>query len=1359
MKYEIGRIYEFEVNRLFGEDEDILRIIVPGFGEVHLLKMKFQYLEPLPERLRCRIKAFYGRSPVLSHFFPDYVNRFYGHAQGTLTAHRGYEFKVISVPEKDGSFYTLEDEYGIRYRLYDTKAYLGLDQRVMCRFDKLTPSFFSIRLVDRGAPAQLFEPTELLLKAGVRPMLAKVMANMVHSHLDEAKQELDRNEPLWVVKALREAVAGLSQWYIEAEKHKKRHPLTLKMILIGVRHTGLYLLERSRFIRNLDRIHRRTLQATLTEAVDRLDPIARALEIAMRGKENRYIKDLQKKLGESGYLYHPSLQLSVLMLILRRKPELVRTYLGSIFDTIMAWPLDTWTTEPFRSAFTAQLEIYIRQASHEIDLFPQADSAADNERIEKNIIALALQMLIGGSSADSARLRHSRSLFYRYVSLQRPSKSDELLEKSLHTLLGLNCPLEFSYDTIRQPQALMTSATLKSEFASSNTVHRFSEGSVQLNISPDGLILRRTDEDDAPRILPNGMMDWLKPQVYLNGVQSLGVGQANNFDAHKRLWASIERTLFEHRQQRVVTEIARRQAEIDDEVQIIISPQMIERGDNPKWQAMIDDESFESESGWISREDIVGYNLNSTNIERDRNVVYSAFVDEKGRPRHFLAKVTDIDEDGLLHFSLLDDIGQQLPEIMNNQDCYSAVIAFTNEYGYSAIAETGYGIHLQRRQEDDYRNGDIVRFHITNRTNPNHIFGVIDGIDESGRILNKTYAFVNLLKAISFAEQDGNDNSESEMLDADESLSRDDLHEIVEIIRFKAIATTNLLTAFDYLMLSRLIALAAADENLANRLLVHAELLRLHQYYATNRRIDAEELERWRPEVEGFPLLEVVFHRLEIVSWLGDSDRNQNLWDTINNGRNHLEINLAQLVLSYNMLPQGCDDSISSALKIQIAHTLGLNFEVRQLKSYGSENQFTEFKSSLVYPARKKNEKVEANPKAQQFVILKTIAAFMNSEGGTLYIGVNDSTHCEAGLFEDFEYYKHNRPFDGKIYHQIRNADNLCVFLTNLICNCWGNVVAGSVQIDVDNEAQHDVIVVNVKPRTSPVYLDNVIYVRRSNNSKALHDQELEEFKEDRMALEQSLHRELDEPEEGMPEKVAPVADDNESKAVATPAEPVYADTSSTSDHKPVISTSHWRENVLHNWEEGYVEPAGYIYFNTDGKFQLTSEDRSYDYNDDCLLAMAFSASEAGQGYLIMVFDNNRVLKVPMPEVLEKGFERLIAYYNDANLMFATIASNTDALLMHISDSKNNLSRRVVLLSEIAAAHLTSTPEPVVPDLGVGNIAACEIAASSALENFKGSMTADLSSRQMGYLLHATAGSERAKVIFNTDCNNCRPQH
>lgn len=145
------------------------------------------------------------------------------------------------------------------------------------------------------------------------------------------------------------------------------------------------------------------------------------------------------------------------------------------------------------------------------------------------------------------------------------------------------------------------------------------------------------------------------------------------------------------------------------------------------------------------------------------------------------------------------------------------------------------------------------------------------------------------------------------------------------------------------------------------------------------------------------------------------------------------------------------------------------------------------------------------------------------------------------------------------------------MFLTNLVCNTWGNVIAGSVQIDIDTEAQKDVIQVNVSPRTLPVSLDNVIYVRRSNNSKALQDRELEEFTSERKALAMSHRKELEEQEQNnqIKEKQAAeiVAENQKDEPAVEISETIVR------DNPCKLKTSTWRDNVLHNWEEGYVQP------------------------------------------------------------------------------------------------------------------------------------------------------------------------------------------
>lgn len=80
--------------------------------------------------------------------------------------------------------------------------------------------------------------------------------------------------------------------------------------------------------------------------------------------------------------------------------------------------------------------------------------------------------------------------------------------------------------------------------------------------------------------------------------------------------------------------------------------------------------------------------------------------------------------------------------------------------------------------------------------------------------------------------------------------------------------------------------------------------------------------------------------------------------------------------------------------RIELSHKEPTNEDVQELILAG-ESESVEFKSTLRYDLRSK----EANKKLE-YVIVKTIAAFMNSEGGNLFIGVDDNQNM-LGLADD----------------------------------------------------------------------------------------------------------------------------------------------------------------------------------------------------------------------------------------------------------------------------------------------------------------------------------------------------------------------
>ena len=82
--------------------------------------------------------------------------------------------------------------------------------------------------------------------------------------------------------------------------------------------------------------------------------------------------------------------------------------------------------------------------------------------------------------------------------------------------------------------------------------------------------------------------------------------------------------------------------------------------------------------------------------------------------------------------------------------------------------------------------------------------------------------------------------------------------------------------------------------------------------------------------------------------------------------------------------------------RIEMTHEESFNEELDQLVKSG-ESERVEFKSTLRYDLRTR----EVNKKLE-YVIAKTIAAFLNSEGGDLLIGVDDNANA-LGLANDIE--------------------------------------------------------------------------------------------------------------------------------------------------------------------------------------------------------------------------------------------------------------------------------------------------------------------------------------------------------------------
>lgn len=140
-----------------------------------------------------------------------------------------------------------------------------------------------------------------------------------------------------------------------------------------------------------------------------------------------------------------------------------------------------------------------------------------------------------------------------------------------------------------------------------------------------------------------------------------------------------------------------------------------------------------------------------------------------------------------------------------------------------------------------------------------------------------------------------------------------------------------------------------------------------------------------------------------------------------------------------------------------------------------------EFKSTLRYDLRKGEVSKE-----MERIIIKSIVGFLNAEGGTLLIGVNDEGII-TGLKNDFR----NLPK--------KNRDGFENHLTMLIKTMIGLQFTKYVDIKFEYLEGEDVCVINVKKGHKPAYLRNSdkkeeFFVRVGNSTQPFSMSETEEY-------------------------------------------------------------------------------------------------------------------------------------------------------------------------------------------------------------------------------------------------------------------------
>lgn len=1002
-------------------------------------------------------------------------------------------------------------------------------------------------------------------------------------------------------------------------------------------------LEESDFLSRCDANERELYQQRLTLLIELLGYYIGANNLLAEDKALDYIDELFQRLKSSGYVYHPSKKFNIMSCIFLLQKDLMQEKMQELFDILRQWGLEIWTKEPFNSTLVKVLELYIKE------YIWKTDKVRDNASLLHNLIqALSIQLLLSESDTkkdDSIDQRLNLSRLYTLSTYENQLKAASSLMSSLAILANnqFEKPAYSIEDTGTNKISYLISYTKPFSIeATCCYIH----GKAKLEVSPKGIILYACTGENSKPLLPKELGLFGGLQVVVDRRFPHTINANPTITECKQLWKEIQKNVFANNTPTVTRHRPKLRHHVEDTVTISVTAQS--ETDARKIYCKIEDE-FGGE-GYMYIKDIVPYNLQA-------DIRY--FQSENGKSLLFEAKIID-EEDGKFHFSMLESVKEFAKDFYDADELIACSLGTdkpANSKGrIPAVSPDGISVSLGGFSEceyQDFRKNDVVMATVQ-REGPGtfHIECRVEDISQYWDF-NIGSAFHTLMKNYALGEDESELSAaeESSFQENDKILDAEYVKEIVRIIERMSIINNEYVKSYNYFGFARILCLMIGWEEQASYYQWLMELISMLHDFAINDIVDENRLNNLqKTNADIFRNSAILYDRflqLQIVSYKGKRESDEELWKlyTANTGKVK---EVASLVLAYNMAIRNNMVSQSYDFQNRIKLALSIKGYESNLMTYGTgiEDKDTEYKTSIVFPP---DENMKPNLPKQMKNIMKVLAAFLNTNGGTLYIGVNDAG-AGVGIEDDL-----NSPyFNG-------DKDKYLRTIQDEVALKWGNLISTYIDVDFDrNNTDKDVVIVIVRPYPDGVEFEDRWWVKTGNSKRSLNKEEFDKYN--------TQSRNLDAVHEPAPEvKTEEYIIEN-----TVPDSPVDVMSINSSVTTETIPTSKNRLNVLESYSVDFRPYVSCLKIQDKGKFSKTTE---YDF-DPCMLNLAVYEEEI-DSYLVLCYADGNMIKVPIGELLKFTDYSIHTRRSDSKLLFATIANDNDAIIGLIRENKS--SARVVV--------------------------------------------------------------------------------
>ena len=161
------------------------------------------------------------------------------------------------------------------------------------------------------------------------------------------------------------------------------------------------------------------------------------------------------------------------------------------------------------------------------------------------------------------------------------------------------------------------------------------------------------------------------------------------------------------------------------------------------------------------------------------------------------------------------------------------------------------------------------------------------------------------------------------------------------------------------------------------------------------------------------------------------------------------------------------------------------------------ENETVELKTSIVFPPGGDGE---PDIDKQLYNILKELTAFMNTNGGLLYIGVQDKTKKVIGIEGDLKHLNDGEDEYAGSYGE--SLDHYELKIRNTIDKLCPSVANSLIDVDFPTLEGRTYCKITVKPAKRPIFLcGRQLWIRQGNRLKLLNGDQITFFITERMTI------------------------------------------------------------------------------------------------------------------------------------------------------------------------------------------------------------------------------------------------------------------